>query len=424
MDRRPCPGAPAGRTEYRRGVNDREPTGLAHVATVSFLASRLVPSIGFWIALMGGASLARSAERDGARWGYGASIAAMLQTVAIMGPLRFAVPLTQAMSAPLLGRFHARGTSAPRQFLVCAAIRLAQTGIGTAFFVLVLSGGIDTYTGTYDAIASRMPLLPEGRTAALILTGVSLLAWAAFASTVQVLSYRRALNNWETPDRRSTQEHPPDSGEDESDRRTYDPRAIAVAAAVAFALLVASTQWLLLAGVAGFLVIAWATARGDQSVARAGLTLAAFLAIGVFVFTLIGGISVDAALRRGARAGLLALVATWLRVAAGTPGLREVSRRSLGRLRRIPSLPEAARVMDRLDSDRQMWASARSALETFDAANKRPIQLLDASLAWAEREAAGFKPLPPVQRQQLSVRLRDGLLVVLAVAPMVVIVLH
>ncbi len=399
-------------------MNDKEPTGLAHVATVSFLASRLVPSIGFWIALMGGASLARSAERDGPRWGYGASIAAMLQTVAIMGPLRFAVPLTQAITAPLLGRLHARGTSVPLQFIACAAFRLAQNAAGTAFFVLILSGGIDTYTGTYDAVASRVPLLPEGQTAALILTGVSLLTWAAFASTVQVLSYRRALNGWVTPDRQSILEHPPDGDEPVSDRRTFDPRAVALAAVVAFALLIASTRWLLLGGVAAFLAIAWATARGDQSVTRTGLTLAAFLAVGVFVFTWIGGIGVDAALRRGTRAGLLVLVATWLRVAAGTPGLREVSRRWLGRLRRVPSLPEAARVMDRLDSDRQMWASARSALEAFDVANKRPVPLLDASLVWAEREAADFEPTPPAKRPRLRTRLRDPVLVVLAIAPL------
>ena len=65
-----------------------------------------------------------------------------------------------------------------------------------AFAVLVLVGGIDTYTDTYDSIASRIPLLPEGTEAALIVTAVSLLVWAAFASTVQVLVYRRGLHRW------------------------------------------------------------------------------------------------------------------------------------------------------------------------------------------------------------------------------------
>jgi hypothetical protein len=141
------------------------------------------------------------------------------------------------------------------------------------------------------------------------------------------------------------------------------------------------------------------------------------------VFTLIGGVGTDAAMRRGARAGLLVLVATWLRVAAGTEGLREVSRRTLGRLRRVPSLPEAARVMDRLDSDKQMWASARSALAAFDVAPKKPVPLLDASLVWAEGEAASFEPLPPAHQATLRVRFRDGLLIALAIAPVVGIVL-
>ena len=62
------------------------PTGLAHVATVSFLAARAAPSMQFWIALAGGIALARTAARHGLRTGYGASAAAMLQTTAVMGP--------------------------------------------------------------------------------------------------------------------------------------------------------------------------------------------------------------------------------------------------------------------------------------------------------------------------------------------------
>ena len=92
----------------------------------------------------------------------------------------------------------------------------------------------------------------------------------------------------------------------------------------------------------------------------AGVVIAAFLAAGVLVFALIGGIGADLALRRGARAGLLVLVATWLRSAAGSEGLREVSRRALSRLRRLPSVPEASRVLDELGSGRQLGTAARS----------------------------------------------------------------
>ena len=69
-----------------RAASAALPSGPAHVAVVSFLAARAAPSGGFWIALAGGVALARVAERRGARLGFGASIAAMLETVAIIGP--------------------------------------------------------------------------------------------------------------------------------------------------------------------------------------------------------------------------------------------------------------------------------------------------------------------------------------------------
>src|ERR671922_1307667 len=96
-------------------ASKHEAAGLAHVATVSFLASRVSPTAGFWIALAGGVALARAGARWGARWGYGASIASMLETVAIMGPARFGVPFTQALTAPLLGVLEARNATVPAQ---------------------------------------------------------------------------------------------------------------------------------------------------------------------------------------------------------------------------------------------------------------------------------------------------------------------
>ena len=76
---------------------------------MSFLGSRVAPSAPFWLALPGGVALARVAARLGLRSGYGASAAAILQTVAVMGPARINNPLTQAITAPLLGRMEARG---------------------------------------------------------------------------------------------------------------------------------------------------------------------------------------------------------------------------------------------------------------------------------------------------------------------------
>jgi hypothetical protein len=102
------------------------PTGLAHVATVSFLAARAAPSAQVWLALAGGIGLARAAALTGLRTGYGASAAAMLQTVAVMGPARVNGPLTQALTAPMLGALHRRGARLPAQIAACFAIRLAH----------------------------------------------------------------------------------------------------------------------------------------------------------------------------------------------------------------------------------------------------------------------------------------------------------
>ena len=44
----------------------------------------------------------------------------MLETVAIIGPARFGVPLTQALTAPILGRLHARGVGFWPQLVACA----------------------------------------------------------------------------------------------------------------------------------------------------------------------------------------------------------------------------------------------------------------------------------------------------------------
>src|SRR5215216_5102647 len=173
-----------------------EVAGPAHVGVVSFLAARAAPSGGFWIALAGGVALARVAERRGARLGFGASIAAMLETVAIIGPARLGIPLTQAATAPMLGRLEARGWRALPQILACSAIRLLHNTATTAFFIWVITGGLDAYAGTYDAIGRRVGV-EIGSADALALTLAGLLAWAAFASTVQVLIYRRGLANWD-----------------------------------------------------------------------------------------------------------------------------------------------------------------------------------------------------------------------------------
>jgi nitroreductase len=394
------------------------PSGPAHVAVVSFLAARAAPAGGFWIALAGGVAIARVAERRGARLGFGASIAAMLETVAIIGPARLGIPLTQAATAPMLGRLEARGWRPLPQVLACAAIRLLHNTATTAFFIWVITGGLDAYAGTYDAIGRRLGV-EIGSADALALTLAGLLAWAAFASTVQVLIYRRGLASWE---RLAADEpkvmhviHAKDSVRPHE--RRFDPRVIALAAAVAFGLLLASTAWALLAAVALWLTVAWGAARPDKQPLKAGLLFAALLSGGAFAFALGGGLGLDVAARRAARAALLVLTATWLRGAAGADGLREVSRRVLGRLRRLPALPEASLVLDQIASEGRLAAAARTLEQQLRGVPKRAMPFVDAVLDWVVREAS--RPHTPVPRPAIELRARptDLVLLIAAVLP-------
>ena len=398
--------------------------GPAHVGVVSFLAARAAPTGGFWIALAGGVALARVAERRGARLGFGASAAAMLETVAIIGPARFGVPLTQALTAPMLGRLHARGVGFWPQLAACALVRLLHNAATTAFFIWVIAGGLDAYAGTYDAIGRRIGI-EVGTADAVALTVASLIAWAAFASTVQVLVYRRGLRSWN------------DSNEGEPERRwwgnvaenatnphhhgRFDPRAITLSAAVAFALLLGSTEWGFLTAMAAWLAAAWLAGRADPAPLKAGLAFASILAAGAFAFALGGGLGLDAALRRALRAALLVLAATWLRAAAGAEGLREVSRRALHRLRRIPGTPEASSVLDRIESEGRLAEAARALTDRLSQTPKRPRELLDAVLAWVARESNAFEPAAPPRPLPLSARALDYVLIATACVPFLAI---
>jgi hypothetical protein len=393
----------------------RAATGPAHVAVVSFLAARAAPTGGFWIALAGGVALARVAERLGARLGFGASAAAMLETVAIIGPARLGVPLTQAISAPILGRLHAREVGLWPQLLACASVRLLHNAATTAFFIWVITGGLDAYAGTYDAIGRRVGI-EVGTADALALTLAGLLAWAAFASTVQVLVYRRGLRAWGSELQHRGDALPAEPPAPAAHPGRFDPRAVAAAALIAFVLLLSSTEWALLAAVAGWLALAWLLSRPERDPVPAGLVFAALLAGTAFVFALGGGLGLDTALRRAARAALLVLVATWLRAAARAVGLREVSRRMLGRLRQIPSVPEAAEVLDAIASEGRLAAAGRSLAARLSHAPKRPAALLDAVLAWVVREAAAYTPPTAAAAPRLRARPLDWALLASAAA--------
>jgi hypothetical protein len=123
------------------------------------------------------------------------------------------------------------------------------------------------------------------------------------------------------------------------------------------------------------------------------------------------------AARRAARAALLVLTATWLRGAAGADGLREVSRRALGRLRRLPALPEASLVLDQIASEGRLAAAARTLEQQLRGVPKRAMPFVDAVLRWVVREAN--RPHTPAPRRaiELSARPIDLVLLIAAVLP-------
>jgi hypothetical protein len=396
------------------------PTGLAHVATVSFLASRAAPSAQFWLALGGGLSLARAAQARGARAGYGASLAAMLQTVAVMGPARINAPLTQAMTAPMMGRLQARGAPWWLEFLACLVLRIVHYAVLLAVFIYVVLGGMDAFTGSYETLTGWLGFLPQGPHAALALTAVVNLGWAIFFSSVQVAVYRRALGAWPTVEPAGGAAAPAAAPPARTGR--FDPRAVVLAALLASALLLCSTAWPLLAGVAAWLVPAWLLSRPDPRALPLGLALAAMLGFAALTGGLLGGVGLEVTLQRTLRAVLLVAVATWMRAAAGSDGLHEAFRRALARLRRIPSVREAATVLDGLDAGPRLVAAARAAAKRLEGIPLRPAPVADALIGWAASEAAGYRSGPGAQTAALRVRGRDRLLVGLTLLPALALV--
>lgn len=398
------------------GTSDEhdETAGLAHVATVSFLAARAMPSGAFWLSLAGGSALARTGSRHGTRQGYGASLAAVLQTVAIMGPARINAPLTQALSAPLLGSMQARSRSRAARLAACLAIRLAHYTVLSVLVIYVIFG-IDAYAGSYDTLTGWLGILPQGEQAALAVTAVNNFLFAVGFSVIQVLVYERALGRWppamaaEPVAAAVVADPPPVPGR-------FDPRALTVSAVLASGLLLSSISWPMLAAVAAWLALVAATTRLEREFLAVGAALAVLLGVGALAAGLIGGIGLDEAARRGVRALLLVAVATWLRAAAGTAGLRAAFRRALGRLRRVPAAGEAQRVLDRLDSGSELAAAGRSLASGLDGVPTRPLPIADAVIAWVAHESQRVprKALPALP---LQVRPRDVVIMAASLLP-------
>jgi hypothetical protein len=390
--------------------------GLAHVAAVSFLAARVAPSGAFWLALAGGTAVAREADLRGVRAGYASSAAAMLQTVAMVGPLRLSAPLTQALSAPLLGWMHARGRRWLSMFVVCLAIRLAIYAALTSFTVFVLLGPAG-YAGSFDALFGWLPLLPEGLAGALLITAIANLVSAVFFSTIQVVLYRRALSGWPEP----AVAQPPRSAAPRSpvEDSGADPRIVVAVAAAVTTVLLFTHSWTVLGSVTVWLAGAAVLARhGDREVAKIGLLLAALLAAGTLIASLVGGLSFNEAASRTVRAALLVLVATWMRVAASSGGLREAFRRGLLVLRRLPGAEDAASLLGDLDSGRLLAGSATALQDRLRGVRRRPTAVADAVLGWVAQEAQAVAPEDSgATNAVLSIRLRDATLAASVLLP-------
>jgi hypothetical protein len=410
--------------------------GLAHVATVSFLASRAAPSLQFFFALGGGIALARASMRSGARVGHGVSLAAMLQTVAVMGPARINAPLTQAITAPMMGRLQARGARWWVEVLCCLALRLVHYAILLAAFVYVILGGIDEFTASYGTLTGWLGIVPQGPAAAIAVTAVGQVMWAMAFSGMQVAAYRRALGAWpegdsaESPgadERRALRE----AGSAEAAAREFspergsarfDPRAIVLCALVASALLLASTSWALLLAVAIWLVPAWFLSEPDRDAVPLGLALAGLLAFAALTGGLLSGAGAELTLRRVLRAVLLVAVATWMRAAAGPGGLREVFRRILRRLRRVPAVPEAIEILAGLDPGPRLVAAGRAAASRFADVPLRPVELCDTVTAWVAVESAAYVPGSAAPAHAFRVRVADVHQVAFTCAPVLALV--
>lgn len=391
------------------------------MGAVSFLAARVTPTGSFWLALTGGAALARESDLRGMRAGYASSAAAMLETVAIFGPLRINNPLTQAITAPLMGAMHAKGRRPVTQFLACLILRLLHYTVITALAVFILIG-TKAYAGSYHTLFGWLPFLPKGLTGALVLTAIVDVLAAIFFSSVQVWFYRQALTGWEQRAGQSASPHMAGARQRSSEPAKtggLDPRIALIVATLVTVLLLISHSWPVLGAVAAWLAVAWVFARhGDREVIRVGLILAATLAVGTLIPSLIGGLDINEAAQRTVRAALLVMVPTWLRLAAGSAGLREAFRRTLLRVP-LPGSREASEILSQLDTGPQLGNSAKTLRDQLRGVEKDVLPVVNAVLGWAATEAQSVPGHEARAAVPIQLRLRpgDGLLAASVLLP-------
>ena len=148
----------------------------------------------------------------------------------------------------------------------------------------------------------------------------------------------------------------------------------------------------------------------------AGLALAGLLAGTAFVFALGGPGSRSRCAGRPGRARARGHLAAG---GGARGGLREASRRVLGRLGRVLSVPEALRGVDAIALRGRLAAAGRSLAARLSQAPMWPVALLDAVLAWVVREASAYTPPPPAAPLRLRARPLDWALLASAAARLV-----
>ncbi len=375
-------------------IPEHKVAGMANVAALTFLAARAVP-LGWTVAIAGGVPLARVAERDGARAGYAAAGASLVETMSIMGPARMGIPIPHAASAPWLGALAGRRKGFLVLALAGSLVRLLYYGVTSAISILLIVG-LDAYLGTYQHVRHLVGVLPAGRSWALILTAVATGAWSLGAGLIQAWVIRRGLRRWSQA---SVGIEAPSPATD-PDRPAPPRRAgtMVLVALAGFAAALASTDPRAIGALSLALALIWVLTRAGAGNVLRGLALAAPLALSTFAFGAFGGIGMNIAARRAARVALLVLIAVWVRAAAGSEGLRDVSLRVVRRLARFPTLGLAAAVLGASAGIGDYGQGARRLGRCLGAAQRRPVAVIDAALSWvAEESVRRGRSAPPVK---------------------------
>ena len=208
------------------------------------------------------------------------------------------------------------------QVLACAAVRVLHERARRGLLHLGdRRRPRDAYAGSYDAIAERFGF-NVGERATVYVTLAGLLVWGAFASAVQVRVYRRGLREWRPGAGEGVRHRQllPRAGAFRSRARSRSPPCSRSGSCSP-----APSGWCSLPSPPGWGWRGCSRARTTAPCPRGWRSLRCWPA-GALIFTLTSGLGLGYGAAAGpARAGLLVLVAAWLRAAAGAHGLERSS---------------------------------------------------------------------------------------------------